>query len=78
MELRLNDETRRRIDEYMRRNGFASAEDTVLAALDALDRTTEDELDDATLDAIERGLTQADAGQSRPWSEIRANLARGT
>jgi predicted transcriptional regulator len=76
MAIVLSPETQHLIEQRMKDTGFASADDLVRVALDALDRVGADfeDLDADTRAAIEEGLAQADRGEGRSWEEVRAEL----
>ena len=77
MPISLSPETEKLIEDRMRRSGYATPDDLVRAALDALDQVNAgefDSLDPETRAAIEEGLDQADRGEGRPWEEVREEL----
>ena len=74
MDLPLSPETQRLIEERMERHGFATADDVVRAALDALDGQWSGDLDEETLAALREGERQLDAGEGRPWEQVREEL----
>ena len=77
MPISLKPETEKLIEDRMRRSGYATPDDLVRVALDALDQVAGDEfdsLDPETRAAVEEGMEQADRGEGRPWDEVREEL----
>ncbi|MDB5290011.1 MAG: hypothetical protein JWL69_1252 [Phycisphaerales bacterium] len=77
MAIVLTPETQRLIEERMKRDGYATADDVVRIALQTLDQAdgdTLESLDPDTLAAIERAEAQSARGESRPWEEVRKEL----
>ena len=56
----------------MKRDGYASADDAVRAALELLD--AQDELDPQDLAAIEESERQIAAGEELDWKQVSAEL----
>jgi Arc/MetJ-type ribon-helix-helix transcriptional regulator len=77
MNLSLNADVQRFIEEKVRAGQYATPEDVIHTAIARL-RTDEalgdHELDDEGLAAIEEGLAQANRGEGRPWDEVREEL----
>jgi Arc/MetJ-type ribon-helix-helix transcriptional regulator len=77
MPVSLTPETQRLIEERMKQDGFASADELVRVALQTLDQVRGgdyDELDAETRAAIEQAEAQFARGEARPWEEVRAEL----
>jgi Arc/MetJ-type ribon-helix-helix transcriptional regulator len=77
MAIVLTPETQRLIEERMKRDGYATADDVVRIALQTLDQAdgdTLESLDPDTLAAIERAEAQSARGEGRPWEEVRKEL----
>jgi putative addiction module CopG family antidote len=51
-----------------------AAVNAAVAKLKAEEDLLSEDLDDADVAAIEEGLAQLDAGQGRPWEDVRAEL----
>lgn len=75
MTLTLTPETQKLLDAQLRSGSYPSADALVRAALEHLQADSSADLDDATVAALELGLSQARAGQGIPWKDARANLA---
>jgi Arc/MetJ-type ribon-helix-helix transcriptional regulator len=74
MNLSLNADVQRFIEEKVRAGQFATPEDVVHTAIARLQSDEAIELDDDELAAIEEGLAQADRGEGRPWEQVREEL----
>jgi putative addiction module CopG family antidote len=74
MNLSLNPDVQRFIEEKVRAGQFATPEDVVHTAIARLQSDEAIELDDEELAAIEEGLAQADRGEGRPWEQVREEL----
>ncbi|HSI36204.1 MAG: type II toxin-antitoxin system ParD family antitoxin [Phycisphaerae bacterium] len=76
MGISLTPETERRIEEQVRRGGFASADELVRTALDALEQEGPaiEDLDVETQAALARAEAQAARGEGRPWAEVKSEL----
>jgi len=74
MELSLTPEIRRLIEERMRRDGYATADEVVRAALELLDQDSD--LDPETLAAIDRAEDQIARGEYREWTQASAELRK--
>jgi Arc/MetJ-type ribon-helix-helix transcriptional regulator len=74
MEIALSPETRKLIEERVLRDGYENADALIRAALDTLDQ--QPELDDETLNAIDRADEQIERGEYRDWEEVAAELRR--
>ena len=61
MSITLSPETQKLIEERMKQDGYPSADDVVLAALELLDQ--KEPLDEQTLAAIDRAESQIEAGE---------------
>ena len=74
MNLSLNPDVQRFIEEKDLAGHFATPEDVVHTAIARLQSDEAIELDDEELAAIEEGLAQADRGEGRPWEQVREEL----
>lgn len=74
MGISLRPETQKLIEDRMRRDGYTTADEVVLAALESLDQHVEPLLDEETVRAIEEGEAQLERGEGRPWEEVREEL----
>lgn len=74
MALSLSTETQQLIEARMRKGGYTSPDDLVRVALEVLDQVEPDELDEETLDAIDRAEDQLECGEGRDWDEVEAEL----
>ena len=68
----LSPETNRLLQQKLSTGGYRSADDVLLAALEALDAA--DHLDQVALDAIDRAENQIERGQVREWKDIREQV----
>jgi len=71
MDFALSPETLKLVEEKLKTGAYASADELVHDALDALDEREAYELDEATLDAIDRAEDQIERGEVHDWNEIR-------
>lgn len=79
MTITLSPETQRLLNEQMKKGGFATADEALRVALEALDRAGVaplEDLDPETLAAIERAEAQADRGEGMPVDPAFAQLRR--
>lgn len=76
MGISLKPETEKLIEERMNRGGFSTPDDMVRVALETLDHVDADDLDEATLAAIDRGELQYERGEGVPADEAFAQLRR--
>jgi Arc/MetJ-type ribon-helix-helix transcriptional regulator len=79
MTITLSPETQKLLEEHMKMGGFQSADALVRVALETMDQLEVEgeaieELDEETQAAIERGEAEADRGETRPLSEVAAEL----
>jgi Arc/MetJ-type ribon-helix-helix transcriptional regulator len=77
MPILLNPETEKLLEERMKRGGYSSADEIVRAALETLDHSEAEmieDLDPKTQAAIIRAEAQADRGEGRPWNLVKAEL----
>ena len=74
MGLSLSPETQQLIEAQMRKGGYNSADDVVRVALELLDQTQCDALDEETLESIDRAEDQIERGEYRSWDEVKAEL----
>ena len=75
MGIALTPETQKLIEEKLRKGGYSTADDMVRAALEMLD-DYDAELDNLTLDAIDRAEAQYERGEGMPADEAFAQLRR--
>jgi hypothetical protein len=77
MTIVLSAETKKLLETQMKKHGYATPEEAVRIALEKLDEEKGEVIEDLDSElraAIEEGLAQADRGEGRPWSEVRAEL----
>jgi len=77
MTISLSPETQRLLEREMQEAGVDTPDELVRVALQTLHQVRGEnfeDLDPATQAAIEEGLSQADRGETRPWSEVREGL----
>jgi Arc/MetJ-type ribon-helix-helix transcriptional regulator len=70
----LKEETAASLEERMKRGGYPTVDDLVQAALQALDELEGEELDEETLDSIDRADEQIARGEYRDWEDVKAEL----
>lgn len=75
MNISLRPETARLLQQKLDSGAFQSADDVVLAALEALERQSN--LDETALDAIDRAEDQIDRGEVRNWKDVRDQVRAG-
>ncbi|MCL2648646.1 MAG: hypothetical protein FWD61_16855 [Phycisphaerales bacterium] len=68
----LSPQTNRLLQQKLSTGSYRSADDVLLAALEALDAA--DHLDRSALDAIDRAEDQIERGQVREWKDIREQV----
>jgi Arc/MetJ-type ribon-helix-helix transcriptional regulator len=78
MNLMLNPQISRLIEDEVNSGRFATAEEVVAAGVVAITKGDDkaDQLDDATLAAINRAFEQSARGEGRPWEEVRAEWTK--
>lgn len=77
MNLSLNPDVQKFIEEKVRTGDYSTPEDvvhTAIARLQSDEALGLEELDDEELAPIEEGLAQAKRGEGRPWEEVRDEL----
>jgi Arc/MetJ-type ribon-helix-helix transcriptional regulator len=74
MSISLHPKTQKLIEERMKRGGFSTADDMVRVALETVDQCDADELDEATLAAIDRAEAPYERGEGIPADEAFAKL----
>ena len=77
MNISIEPELAKFIEEQVRAGRYGSADAAVNAAVSRLKAEEEllaDDLDDEDVAAIEEGLAQLNRGEGRPWEEVRAEL----
>jgi putative addiction module CopG family antidote len=74
MDVSLSEETRKLIEERVRRGGFSSADELVKAALKSFEELEWEPLSEEVLDAIDEAEAQVERGEVRDWSEVREEL----
>jgi Arc/MetJ-type ribon-helix-helix transcriptional regulator len=72
MDISLRPETCELIEERLKAGKFATADELVVAALEAFDEL--DTLDEATLDAIDEAEDQIERGEVHDWRQVREEL----
>lgn len=78
MTIALRPQTQKLLEEQMKKGGFATADEVVHCALQALAELRGEaieELDKPTLAALDRAFAQSARGEGRAWSDVRAELA---
>jgi len=72
----LSPQTNRLLQEKLSTGSYRSADDVLLAALEALDAAEHPppSLDQAVLDAIDRAEDQIERGQVRDWKDVREQV----
>ena len=71
MAFELSPETVKLVEEKLKTGEYASADELVHDALEALNERDAYELDEATLDAIDRAEDQIERGEVYDWNDIR-------
>ncbi len=71
MTITLSTDTQKLLEEKLKTGGYRSADEVVRAALQALSELESLELDDDTLDAIDRAEDEIDRGDVREWKDVR-------
>ena len=74
MEIALSPQTQHLLEEKLKSGAYRSADEVVHAALTALDELEAHQLDDATLDAIDRAEDEIERGQVHDWSAVREQV----
>jgi predicted transcriptional regulator len=69
MTITLSEETQMLLEDRMRIAGYQSADEAVRALLQAAADVEEDRSPE-TLEAIRRGMADAEAGRTRPWEDF--------
>jgi len=72
MTITLSPETQRLLEDQLKTGNFASADEVVHAALQALDELGE--LDQATLDAIDKSEEEIEKGEYVDWEDVREDI----
>jgi putative addiction module CopG family antidote len=70
----LSPETQQLVEQKLRSGAYRSADEVVHAALEALDLVSAGELDEATLDALDRAEDQIDRGEEHDWKDVRQQV----
>jgi Arc/MetJ-type ribon-helix-helix transcriptional regulator len=71
MTISLSLETQKLLEDRLKSGEYRSADDVLHAALEALNELDTFELDEQTLDAIDRAEDQIDRGKVHDWKEVR-------
>lgn len=74
MTITLSAETQKLLDEKLRSGAYRTADDVVHAALEALSELESADLDEETLDAIDRAEDQIDRGEVHDWKDVREQV----
>ena len=72
MTITLSPETQRLLEDQLNTGNFASADEVLRAALQALDELSE--LDQATLDAIDVSEEEIERGEFVDWDDVREDV----
>ena len=76
MDIALSPETQRLLEDKLAGGGYSSADEVVRAAFGALDELQARELDQETLDAIDRAEAQVERGEVHDWKDVRERVRR--
>jgi putative addiction module CopG family antidote len=74
MTITLSEKTQKLVEERIRSGAYRSADEVVHAALEALNELEVGELDEDTLDAIDRAEEQIERGQVHDWQGVREQV----
>jgi putative addiction module CopG family antidote len=74
MSISLTPETQRLLEERLGKGDYRTADDIVHAALEALDERECNELDERTLDALDRAEDQIERGEVHEWADVRESI----
>ena len=74
IQITLNPEQERFVEAAVRSGRFASVEQMVAEALSRLMEDAEEEIDDETYAALQRGDAQLARGEGRAWQDVRDEL----
>lgn len=74
MSINLSPSTQALLEERLKSGEYPSADAVIQAALTALDEREASELDEETLDGIDRAEDQIDRGQVYEWTDVRKKL----
>jgi putative addiction module CopG family antidote len=74
MTIVLSPETQKLLDQKLQSGDYASADEVVHAALEALNWASGVPLDEATLDALDRAEDQIDRGEEYAWKDVRQKV----
>lgn len=74
MNVLISSETQKLLEERMKEGDYASADEVIRAALEALEGEDIEDLDPETQAAIERAEAEADRGEGIPLDEAFAQL----
>ena len=70
----LGPETRKLLEDQLKKGNFASADEVVHAALRALEELNE--LDEETLDAIDEAEDELERGEALDWKDVRGEIRK--
>ena len=76
MNLALNPEIERFIQEQIQAGNFPNAEAVIEAAIAEYRQLATPELDEATLDAVDEAEAEFERGESKDWKTVSAELRR--
>lgn len=76
MAIELSAETQKRIEEKLKSGQYGSADELICAAIDALNESEPEALDEETLEAIERGNEQIERGEVYDWKDVREHVRK--
>jgi Arc/MetJ-type ribon-helix-helix transcriptional regulator len=74
MTISLSPETQKLLEERLNSGEYHSADEVLHAALEALGELKTFELDEQTLDAIDRAEDQIDGGKVHDWKDVREQV----
>ena len=72
MTITLSPKTQRLLEDQLKKGNFASADEVLQAALQALDEVNE--VDQATLDAIDKAEEEIERGEFVDWDDVRDDI----
>lgn len=74
MSIDISPETHQLLEQKLKGSPYGSADEMIRAALDALADREACNLDDSTLDAIDRAEEQIERGELREWKDVRDEI----
>jgi len=74
MAILLSNETQKLVERQLQAGGYNSADEVVVAALNALQEIEAYALDDLSLNAIDRAEDQIDRGEVHDWKDVKEQV----